>query len=713
MSRDGGEPVPLVVSFARAAELGLGVSTVGGKAKHLAMLASVLRPATAGAAPGQSPPGAKAAIGGAGGAGTDGDGARPGRGVGGAHRWRDDARAYLDGREAELAAAGGAVPHVAVPPGACVTTRAYVEHCRAAGVPVDKESADSFTGDLATAAGLAAIRASIADAPTQPALREEVEAFLGAILSGGIPGMEAAAGELSGRGWLAFAVRSSGTREDAGDKSFAGQYDTVLNVEPEADAVCAAIKQVWASQWNDHVLHYLARDSGHGAHELPHMAVVLQVMVCPTASGVLFSDSPLRSGVGRAVMEAVWGLGEALVSGAVTPSSAAADVWTGELREARNARQTERYIVAEARDDSSGETREIMPGVLSLATTSEQQDNSPLSAELVEALCRVALRITAHCGRPQDIEWCCVNRKRTDSSPASLHVFVLQTRAITSLSMARGIGNWQLSLLFPNCTTGETLTGFGNLAFVSALDPGRQLSKIARLRVALPDGTSRAGLPTDEVDGGSNSLGGAVDVQAWLVHGTATISLDDGVLGELSFGSSRRGNLLVHELDVGCSFVSLRDVAIRAQADGSSAVVALLRDRGAGITGKYVERDWGDVHIPVAVIVSAGEVATLSSLGHIWASVHGATEGSSIEGHGGAGGSVAPPAAPHAHASRSPMARLAKLDCRMFLGRTYNDLNQMNKRFDTEVTSDIAAKWCSEFDAFEIEFQETKCVRVC
>ena len=111
------------------------------------------------------------------------------------------------------------------------------------------------------------------------------------------------------------AVRSSATAEDLAEASFAGQQDTFLNVPP--DALLDAVKACWASLWSERAIAY--RETQGIADDGLAMAVVIQEMCKADVSGVLFSVSPFRQDA--AVIESNWGLGESVVSGAITPDS--------------------------------------------------------------------------------------------------------------------------------------------------------------------------------------------------------------------------------------------------------------------------------------------------------------------------------------------------------------------------------------------------------
>ena len=176
-----------------------------------------------------------------------------------------------------------------------------------------------------------------------------------------------------------WAVRSSSTAEDSEQESFAGQFETVLNVEP--DGLAEAVLRCWRSRLSDRVKVY------GGDRDASSLAVLIQPMIAADAAGVAFTTDPV-SGDHRTVIEAVEGLGERLVSGSVTP---------------------ERWTVEE--DGSIG--------VPSVATV--------LAAEKAWAVGDLARRVEEHFGRPQDIEW----------AIGGGALWLLQARPITTLPSAR------------------------------------------------------------------------------------------------------------------------------------------------------------------------------------------------------------------------------------------------------------------------------------
>lgn len=127
-----------------------------------------------------------------------------------------------------------------------------------------------------------------------------------------------------------FAVRSSGSDEDAGDTSFAGQHDTILNVQG-TDELVKAVQDCWASIDNEAASAYRA---SHGSGAEAQMAVVVQQMVDAKCAGVMFTRHPVRPDVDRVVVESVGGLGDKLVGGTVMPDRVEFDRSGRRLQEA-------------------------------------------------------------------------------------------------------------------------------------------------------------------------------------------------------------------------------------------------------------------------------------------------------------------------------------------------------------------------------------------
>jgi rifampicin phosphotransferase len=190
----------------------------------------------------------------------------------------------------------------------------------------------------------------------------------------------------------AYAVRSSATAEDLPTASFAGQQDTYLNVVGPA-AILQHVSRCWASLFTERAVTYRRRNGID--HRTVHMAVVVQQMVFPHASGILFTADPVTGNRKVATVDAGFGLGEALVSGLVNP-----DVFT-----VRHGQVVAKAIAAKQRAVHAlpaGGTQEV-------AIDPRRQEQPALTDAQVVRLVQLGRRIEAHFGRPQDIEWCLVD----------------------------------------------------------------------------------------------------------------------------------------------------------------------------------------------------------------------------------------------------------------------------------------------------------------
>ena len=229
----------------------------------------------------------------------------------------------------------------------------------AAGFPVP----DGFV--LTTAGYTAAAQAAGID-PSDPAsARERLRAVA-------VPPEVAAAARLAYRalGDGAVAVRSSATAEDLPGASFAGQQDTILEVRGE-DALLEAIRRCWASLWNARAVAYRASNAVDPRGIA--LAVVVQRMVDASAAGVLFTADPVAGTRRRAVIDAVSGLGEALVSGRIKPDHYRADPGTGTVLERRGSTLADRDVLELARLGVAVEARFGAPQDIEFALDRERR----------------------------------------------------------------------------------------------------------------------------------------------------------------------------------------------------------------------------------------------------------------------------------------------------------------------------------------------------
>jgi len=208
------------------------------------------------------------------------------------------------------------------------------------------------------------------------------------------------------------AVRSSATAEDLADASFAGQQETFLNVRGVAEVLETTVK-CWSSLFTPRAIFY--RTEKGFAHEKVFISVGVQKMVNSRAAGVLFTINPVSGDNSQIIIEGNYGLGEAVVSGAVTPDDFVVSKKTMSIVERRLAKKTLQYI----RDPNTGKT-------VHLGVPVDRQDQPCISDEEIIHLAELAKRIEQHYGKPQDIEWA-IDR----DVPFPSNMFIVQSRPET------------------------------------------------------------------------------------------------------------------------------------------------------------------------------------------------------------------------------------------------------------------------------------------
>ncbi|AOM84392.1 PEP/pyruvate-binding domain-containing protein [Salisediminibacterium beveridgei] len=187
------------------------------------------------------------------------------------------------------------------------------------------------------------------------------------------------------------AVRSSATAEDLPETSFAGQHDSFLNVEGE-DALLQSVKNCWASLWNARAISYRINNRIPQSFPSLSLAVVVQCMADGDAAGVMFTANPLNNRRDQLFINASWGMGEAVVSGAVTPDQFILDKQTGTVVSSRIARKTVQIIRTE-----SGNRQTEVP--------ENQQTVASLTDIELKKLHELAGAVYRYYQEPMDTEW--------------------------------------------------------------------------------------------------------------------------------------------------------------------------------------------------------------------------------------------------------------------------------------------------------------------
>ncbi|MEV6227389.1 PEP/pyruvate-binding domain-containing protein [Saccharopolyspora shandongensis] len=318
----------------------------------------------------------------------------------------------LDAADADLALVGGKGASLArlagaglpVPPGFDVTTVAYRDFAATAGLQERILAAvaevDPDRPETAQAAS-EKIQQWFAESPVPEEIAEAIRAAY-AGMGEDVP----------------VAVRSSATAEDLPEMSFAGQQDTYLNIRGET-AVLDAVRRCWASLWTARAIDYRLRN-GVAADEVA-LAVVVQELVPAEAAGVLFTRDPVTGAGEDVLVNAAWGLGEAIVGGQVTPDTYVV---------ARDGRVREQVVGDKAVmtvRTSEGTREEPVP---------EQRRGVPvLSPAEAGELAALGVRIEELYRCPMDVEWAARDGR----------FWVVQARPITGLR-DRPVETWNDSL---------------------------------------------------------------------------------------------------------------------------------------------------------------------------------------------------------------------------------------------------------------------------
>ena len=274
-----------------------------------------------------------------------------------------------------------------VPDGFCITTSGYKNHV---------ESIQGFHELVAAladaparpAALLAQIRKAIVDQPLLPRLWDSIRECCDRLRI------------------MPMAVRSSATAEDLEDRSFAGQYETYLHVR-DVEQCRDAIKGCWASLWSQRAYSY--RQSTRLRGNDIGMAVIVQQMACAEASGVMFTADPVAQDRNRLVIEACYGVGDALVAGRVAPDRFVLDKLTHAVVRQSLSEQMRRDRAEKADPAQADGARTVRGPCIDEATMGKLFD--------------LAATIEKYYQCPQDIEW----------AVCASEVRILQSRAITTM----------------------------------------------------------------------------------------------------------------------------------------------------------------------------------------------------------------------------------------------------------------------------------------
>jgi len=289
-----------------------------------------------------------------------------------------------------------------IPPGFCLTAQAYRDFIDQTGLlePIQLTIAGMRQDDvLEVEAEAFKIRSLITEQQIPDALAHSV-----------IQGYRRLCLEISDKedSSVPVAVRSSATAEDLPSASFAGQQDTYLNVRGEKQLL-DKVKECWASLWTARAVSYRSKQDFD--HMSVYLAVIVQTMIPSDIAGIMFTANPISGNKKETIINASWGLGEAIVSGLVSPDTIVIDKQSGNVISEQIANKSRMITYAE------------VDGTMEVETDKEMRNAPALSESRLSTLVQLGQNIEAHYGSPQDIEWAHYQGQ----------FYVLQSRPITTL----------------------------------------------------------------------------------------------------------------------------------------------------------------------------------------------------------------------------------------------------------------------------------------
>ncbi len=284
-----------------------------------------------------------------------------------------------------------------VPPGFAISASAYAEFCDGEGLRarIGERLADLDVNDTDGLERAAAdVRRTIESEPLPGWLEEAIRDAYRALGEGG--------------DGLPVAVRSSATAEDTASASFAGMNETLLNVRG-SDSLLRAVRKCWSSLFGARTIYYRAR-KGFPQAEMD-IAIVVQRQIDSERAGVMFTIDPSTGATDRLVIEGAFGLGESVVSGAVSPDRYVVEK-AGMRIEKREVHRKELAVLSEAGG-----------GISTRALGAEEAERPALTDSEVLRIAELGARIERHYRSPQDTEW---------AIDAGGSVWMLQSRPVTS-----------------------------------------------------------------------------------------------------------------------------------------------------------------------------------------------------------------------------------------------------------------------------------------
>ncbi|MEX0616692.1 MAG: phosphoenolpyruvate synthase [Candidatus Woykebacteria bacterium] len=264
------------------------------------------------------------------------------------------------------------------------------------------------------------------------------------------------------------AVRSSATAEDLPQASFAGQYQSFLNVKGEKDLIFA-IRKCWASLFEPRAIFY--REEKSFNHLKVGIAVIIQEMIEPEASGVMFTVNPVTNNKSRIVIESVWGLGELVVKGEVTPDHYEVEKGKFVIIDKKISLQKDQLVLVEDKN------RKIQ-------VSNKYAGSQKISDVKILELAKIGKKIENLYLLPQDIEWAYSDK-----------LYILQSRPVTTFSPGRQTSVKTLDIKLPILLKGTAVSPGISQGVARVIKNQKDLEKIKRGEILVVRSTQPNLLP--------------------------------------------------------------------------------------------------------------------------------------------------------------------------------------------------------------------------
>jgi len=341
------------------------------------------------------------------------------------------------------------------------------------------------------------------------------------------------------------AIRSSATAEDLPNASFAGQQETFLNIKGEA-TVIEKVRRCWASLWLPRAIFY--REENNFDHFKVGIAVPVQKMIQSETSGIMFSIDPLTNNKDVIVIEAIYGLGELIVQGAIIPDYYEVEKKTLKIINKEIAVQ-DKMLIKRGLGNELSEVKKL------------KRDKQKISDEQIIRLAKYAKTIENHYYFPQDIEWALEKNK----------IYLVQTRPVTtikdkpSIQQNVGHGTWNIEHKSKSFLVGVGASPGIASGPVKLIHSAKEINKVLSGDILVTEMTNpdfvpamrkTVGIVTDE--GGRTAHSAIVSRElgipcivgaqrATRVFKTGDVITINGMTGEIFRGGKLKNNYLLTE----------------------------------------------------------------------------------------------------------------------------------------------------------------------